>query len=860
MPVEKMLFFTLLSSRKINSRRKNSLHNAVGSLPVHKVKQTSGPDWDYDGIEGTTQMRGLQNFGLRIAPQKKHSNMAAQCEGIPKVIIPKNGVHCPPYTGRGMGCGSPANSSKGCSLTFKRKGSQVAPVQEIFVKRCDRRQRHPLTNVLESSAKLSFPGFSDYDFSAIESVHKGIIEDMDVKSFLHPDSHVEESDFDKEALDETGFSSYLCHLDSAEQSMGVVTDQGVSKWQSKGKRNMRTLNKKHCESSNGSFLETSDACTALMHGIAFDDKVHSSEELRTKKVSNNTYEEPVLSEKGKLCFIFQCNAIKGLHVKMKVQKPTRQKEAQQLIDELEDIFQNPPHGLPPDRIDKPPELVGDLFQTSINTGPQGAIQLAQEIQAVMAIGSEWLLEVSKMANTSRDAFSALQFGLLSPAYLRQLFERMGATSIKLGQFRASTPTLFLADYVTEFQNCFDKAPAVPFQEIVAIIRVHSARINGSQKEVAFKVLKPGIEDFFIADLNFLYEVARIVEFLNPQISHTSLVDLHSIRSLFCGPEASLIPALNEMCGCFMMDGLASLTIVARISPNSRLKIMPDDEDMPSKWYNLMADLPEPPPPALNPETHQLLKLEDLFPLFPKELIMQEASQQRYIDIPENALEMYKHWRSTPLFRENKLEKSLQLLQGFTINMKVSKAFKIHPSSSDMMNARRFILSKDPNNPSSLGIAVSEAVEMALANADTMYSLGSVLNHVLLHETIIGEECIKQRAILRETPDTIVGCTGGGSNFAGFSFPFMCKKLAANINPTIRAVEPAACPSLAKGVYVYDYTDIIGMTLLLKMHSLGYDFIPNPIHAGVLCYHGMAPLISHVYNLGLLGGSTCNTSD
>eukprot|EP01018_Ginkgo_biloba_P014702 Gb_27242 [translate_table: standard] len=157
--------------------------------------------------------------------------------------------------------------------------------------------------------------------------------------------------------------------------------------------------------------------------------------------------------------------------------------------------------------------------------------------------------------------------------------------------------------------------------------------------------------------------------------------------------------------------------------------------------------------------------------------------------------------------------------------------KVHPSPSDLTNAGRFILSKDPNSPGSLGIAISEAVEMALANEDTKYSLGSVLNHVLLHQTIIGEECIKQMAILGETPDIIVGCTGGGSNFAGLSFPFIREKLAGNINPTIRAVEPAACPSLTKGVYGYDYADTAGMTPLLKMHSLGHDFIPDPIHAG-----------------------------
>eukprot|EP01018_Ginkgo_biloba_P017793 Gb_36200 [translate_table: standard] len=669
---------------------------------------------------------------------------------------------------------------------------------------------------------------------------------MDDKSFLHPDSHMEEStltDFSpvhsssstkkfhremvgrgsnfpiegqvtltsKEGLDETRFSRYLCQPDSVEQKHG------------------------NCNCSR-SFLETSDTGTALMHGIAFEDKVHSSKELRAKKVTNNTYEESVSSEKGdELWFIFQCNAIKE-----------------------------------------------------------------QGIQAVMAIGGEWLLEVSKTANTSRDAFSALQLGLLSPVYLRLLFECMGATCIKLGQFISSTPTLFSADYVTKFQNCFDKAPAVPFQEIDAIIRdeltlpleiayeyidqvpialasitqAHGTRLKGSQKEVVFKILKPGIEDFFIADPNFLHEVARIVEFLNPQISCTSLIDLDSIRSLFCSLETSLITALNIWfgnllsCETFHVDvhagnlwllhdgriGFLDLGIVGHISPNSRLKIMLDDEDMPCKWYNLIGNLPEPPPPALNPETREPLKLKDFFPLFPKEMIMQEASQRRYIDIPEEVLEVYKRWRSKPLFKENKLEKMLgtpsriyykyegvkSLCEVWQVRASYDQktyrkmmietwGAKVHPSPSDLTNAGHFILSKDPNSPGSLGIAISEAEEMALANADTKYSLGSVLNHVLLHQTIIGEEFIKRMAILGETPDIIVGCTGGGSNFAGLSFPFIRETLAGNINHTIRVVEPAACP-LTKGVYVYDYAHITGMTPLLKMHSLGHDFIPDPIHA------------------------------
>uniref|UniRef100_A0A0C9RWZ3 TSA: Wollemia nobilis Ref_Wollemi_Transcript_7702_1977 transcribed RNA sequence n=1 Tax=Wollemia nobilis TaxID=56998 RepID=A0A0C9RWZ3_9CONI len=204
-----------------------------------------------------------------------------------------------------------------------------------------------------------------------------------------------------------------------------------------------------------------------------------------------------------------------------------------------------------DRINELPKLVEDVLQTSINTGPRGVVRLAQGIQVTMAVGSEWLSEVSNSARTSRDRLSGLQFGLLSPVYLRRFFERMGATYIKLGQFIASTPTLFPEEYVKEFQNCFDKAPPVPFREIQAVLQkelnqplenvyeyidpvpvasasiaqVHGARLRGSQKEVVIKVLKPGIEDFLIADLNFLYLAARLLEFLNPQISRTSLVGI-----------------------------------------------------------------------------------------------------------------------------------------------------------------------------------------------------------------------------------------------------------------------------------------------------------------------------------------------
>ncbi|MBA3418962.1 MAG: TrpB-like pyridoxal phosphate-dependent enzyme, partial [Geodermatophilaceae bacterium] len=185
---------------------------------------------------------------------------------------------------------------------------------------------------------------------------------------------------------------------------------------------------------------------------------------------------------------------------------------------------------------------------------------------------------------------------------------------------------------------------------------------------------------------------------------------------------------------------------------------------------------------------------------------------------------------------------------------------IHPSPSDLTNAGRAILAASPDSTGSLGIAISEAVEVAAQNADTNYALGSVLNHVLMHQTIIGEEALLQLAKVGETPDLIVGCTGGGSNFGGLAFPFLREKLAGRMSPQILAVEPAACPSLTKGSYAYDFGDTAGMTPLMKMHTLGHDFIPDPIHAGGLRYHGMSPLISHIYELGLLDAVSKPQSD
>ncbi|KAJ8465834.1 hypothetical protein OPV22_028386 [Ensete ventricosum] len=345
-------------------------------------------------------------------------------------------------------------------------------------------------------------------------------------------------------------------------------------------------------------------------------------------------------------------------------------------------------------------------------------------------------------------------------------------------------------------------------------------------------------------------------------------------------------------------------------------------EIPRQWYNLVADLPLKPPPALHPKTHKPLKHEDLSPLFPDELIRQEVSDDRFIPIPDEVIDVYKLWRPTPLIRAKRLEKLLETpakiyykyegtspagshkpntavpqawynaQQGvknvvtetgagqwgsalafacslFGLNCEVwqvrasydQKPYRklmmqtwgarVHPSPSSVTNAGRKILQEDPSSSGSLGIAISEAVEVAATHEDTKYCLGSVLNHVLLHQTIIGEECLSQLEAVGETPDVIIGCTGGGSNFGGLTFPFIREMLKGRMDPLIRAVEPAACPSLTKGVYTYDYGDTAGMTPLMKMHTLGHDFVPDPIHAGGLRYHGMAPLISHVYEMGFI---------
>jgi tryptophan synthase beta chain len=341
--------------------------------------------------------------------------------------------------------------------------------------------------------------------------------------------------------------------------------------------------------------------------------------------------------------------------------------------------------------------------------------------------------------------------------------------------------------------------------------------------------------------------------------------------------------------------------------------------IPTRWYNLQADLPRPLPPVLHPGTRQPIGPADLAPLFPMELIKQEVSQERFIEIPEEVREIYKLWRPTPLMRARRLEKALgttariyykyegvspsgshklntavpqafynkqEGVQGITTEtgagqwgtaisqacnffglecyvymVKVSYQQKpyrraiirsfgaqVTASPSDTTNCGRAILEKDPDSTGSLGIAISEAVEAAATSGGKYkYALGSVLNHVLMHQTIIGQESMLQMKRAGDYPDIIVGCTGGGSNFAGIAFPFVRDKLVHDKDIRIVAAEPAACPSLTKGVYAYDFGDTAGMTPLVKMHTLGAGFIPPPVHSGGLRYHGMASIISELYD-------------
>lgn len=357
----------------------------------------------------------------------------------------------------------------------------------------------------------------------------------------------------------------------------------------------------------------------------------------------------------------------------------------------------------------------------------------------------------------------------------------------------------------------------------------------------------------------------------------------------------------------------------------RTKFLLDEKDLPREWYNIIADLPAAGielPPVLHPATGKPIGPDDLAPLFPMALILQEVSTERWIEIPEPVLDVYRMWRPTPLIRARRWEKALDTpahiyykyegvspsgshkpntavaqafynaqegvrrlttetgagqwgsalafaARQFNLELKVymvkvsyhQKPYRrvlmetygaqVVPSPSPDTNAGRAILAKDPESPGSLGIAISEAVEDAATHDDTKYSLGSVLNHVLLHQTIIGLEAQKQFELAGEEPDILIGAIGGGSNFAGFTFPFVRDKITQGKNYRVIAVEPTAAPSLTKGLYRYDYGDTARMTPLIKMFTLGHTFMPPPIHAGGLRYHGMAPLVCALYDKGII---------
>ena len=358
--------------------------------------------------------------------------------------------------------------------------------------------------------------------------------------------------------------------------------------------------------------------------------------------------------------------------------------------------------------------------------------------------------------------------------------------------------------------------------------------------------------------------------------------------------------------------------------SDQTKFILSESEIPKAWYNIQADLPFEMPPVLHPGTKQPVGPADLAPLFPMELIKQEVSQDRWVEIPEPVREVYKVWRPSPLYRAHRLEKALQTpakiyykyegvspagshkpntaiaqafynkeagtkrittetgagqwgsalsfaCQIFGIELKVymvrvsydQKPYRrymmetwgasVVASPSPDTNAGRAMLAQDPDCAGSLGLAISEAVEDCVTNPiPTKYSLGSVLNHVLLHQTVIGLETRKQLEMAGAAPDILIACAGGGSNFAGFAFPFMPEKLKdKNSKLRVIAVEPAAAPSLTRGLYAYDFGDLSMMTPLVKMYTLGHGFMPKPIHAGGLRYHGMAAQVGELYRHGYI---------
>ena len=360
------------------------------------------------------------------------------------------------------------------------------------------------------------------------------------------------------------------------------------------------------------------------------------------------------------------------------------------------------------------------------------------------------------------------------------------------------------------------------------------------------------------------------------------------------------------------------------------KIYLEEREMPRQWYNIQADMPNPAQPGLNPQTLKPLTPDDLTAIFPMELILQEVSQERWIDIPEAVLDIYRLWRPSPLHRALKLERALGTpARIYYKNESVSPAGSHKPntaipqayynkmagikrlatetgagqwgcslalacslfdiecmvymvkvsyhqkpyrrslmqvwgadviaSPSERTGAGRSILAEHPDSQGSLGIAISEAVEDAVSRNDTNYALGSVLNHVLLHQTVIGLEAKAQLAKVGDYPDVIIGCCGGGSNFGGISFPFIKDKIDGK-ELKIVAVEPQACPTLTKGVFAYDYGDTAKLSPVVKMYTLGHDFMPSGIHAGGLRYHGESPLVSQLYHDGLISAEAVSQVD
>jgi len=349
----------------------------------------------------------------------------------------------------------------------------------------------------------------------------------------------------------------------------------------------------------------------------------------------------------------------------------------------------------------------------------------------------------------------------------------------------------------------------------------------------------------------------------------------------------------------------------------------NETDLPKFWYNVMADSPVPPTPVLHPGTLEPVTPDFLSVLFPMDLILQEISKERFIEIPEEVREIYKLYRPTPLIRARRLEKVLDtpahiyyknesvspagshkpntaIAQAFYNKKAGTKALttetgagqwgsalafacnffdldleiymvkvsyqqkpyrrvmmetygsQVFASPTDRTNYGRSVLKQDPNSPGSLGIAISEAVEAAATSGGKKkYSLGSVLNHVLMHQTVIGEEALKQMDLANEYPDVVIGCVGGGSNFSGIAYPFLRENLKNGRKTRLLAVEPTAAPSLTKGVYTFDYGDSAKMAPVVKMHTLGHSFVPPSIHAGGLRYHGMAPSLCALYDAGLI---------